>query len=106
VKASCVDCRGIALWQFWEPLVCFRLAYMKICLAAPCHPLGTSTVTVSPNPFFGAADVTLSIPSAGDRFGASVSYAGDLNGDGFSDLIVGAQGTMPEAPTLVVHIST
>ena len=36
------------------------------------------------------ADVTLSGQSAGEQFGYSVSHAGDVNGDGFSDVIVGA----------------
>jgi hypothetical protein len=37
-----------------------------------------------------AADVTLTGTSAGDHFGLSVSTAGDVNGDGYSDVIVGA----------------
>jgi hypothetical protein len=36
-------------------------------------------------------DLTLTGAAAGDNFGASVASAGDLNGDGFADLIVGAQ---------------
>ena len=35
-------------------------------------------------------DVTLTGETAGDQFGVSVSIAGDLNGDGYSDVIVGA----------------
>jgi len=33
--------------------------------------------------------------SAGEKLGESVSYAGDLNDDGFDDIIVGAPGTSP-----------
>ena len=46
--------------------------------------------------FFGGinmdniADVTLGGEAANNRFGASVSTAGDVNGDGYSDVIVGA----------------
>jgi len=46
--------------------------------------------------FFGStsmdntADVTMTGVTAGDRFGISVSTAGDVNGDGYSDVIVGA----------------
>ena len=35
-------------------------------------------------------DLTLTGRAAGDHFGTSVSGAGDVNGDGFADLIVGA----------------
>ena len=36
------------------------------------------------------ADVILTGEAAGDNFGYSVSTAGDVNGDGYSDVIVGA----------------
>ncbi|MBK6774252.1 MAG: FG-GAP repeat protein [Ignavibacteria bacterium] len=38
------------------------------------------------------ADVTMTGDTAGDEFGISVSSAGDVNGDSYSDVIVGAVG--------------
>lgn len=38
------------------------------------------------------ADVYLAGEESGNRFGASVTYAGDVNEDGYSDVIVGASG--------------
>ncbi len=39
-----------------------------------------------------AADVTMTGETTGNTFGLSVSSAGDVNGDGYSDVIVGANG--------------
>ncbi len=41
----------------------------------------------------GTNGVTINGITAGDGFGISVSAAGDVNGDGFGDLIIGAPGT-------------
>lgn len=38
----------------------------------------------------GVSGVTIYGVDAGDSSGQSVSYAGDINGDGFDDLIIGA----------------
>jgi hypothetical protein len=43
-------------------------------------------------PMDNVADVTLTGQGAGDFFGSSVASAGDVNGDGYSDVIVGALG--------------
>ena len=49
------------------------------------------------------ADLTLTGAAAGDQFGISVAGAGDVNGDGYADVIVGRGSTMPAARTRVVR---
>lgn len=52
----------------------------------------TNTTAIDLNSL-GANGVTVSGAAAGDEFGFAVSAAGDVNGDGISDYIIGAPGT-------------
>ncbi len=56
----------------------------------------TPTITLSDN--LGPAGVTILGQAAFDNSGRSVSSAGDVNGDGFDDLIVGAHNAAPGTP--------
>ncbi|GDX80302.1 hypothetical protein LBMAG42_21130 [Deltaproteobacteria bacterium] len=49
-----------------------------------------ATYPIEIDPVLTTADVTLTGPSASGRFGESVSSAGDVNNDGYDDVIVGA----------------
>jgi hypothetical protein len=51
----------------------------------------------------GTADLTLTRAAAGDNFGNCVAGAGDVNGDGYSDVIVGARGTGGGAGSAFVY---
>src|SRR5215204_920303 len=46
----------------------------------------------------GTTGFQISGEAEGDRSGFSVSGAGDINGDGFDDVIVGAPGADPNGP--------
>lgn len=70
--------------------------YADVVAGAWTYPSGTGTGRVYV--FYGGismnsvADVTMTGEAASNSFGYSVSGAGDVNGDGYSDLIAGAQG--------------
>ncbi|MGB3019527.1 MAG: integrin alpha, partial [Ignavibacteria bacterium] len=51
---------------------------------------GRAQIYFGGNPMNNSVDVTLNGLTAQDNFGTSVSYAGDVNGDGFSDVVCGA----------------
>lgn len=51
----------------------------------------SATPTVNPTTLNGTTGFTLYGVDAGDQSGKAVSGAGDVNGDGFSDLLIGAQ---------------
>ncbi|MDZ4710773.1 MAG: hypothetical protein SGI89_00445, partial [bacterium] len=55
-------------------------------------PLGRAYIYFGRSIMNNVADVIMTGEGANDGFGGSVSGAGDVNGDGYSDVIVGAMG--------------
>lgn len=54
---------------------------------------GRAYIYYGGSPMNNNADVTLTGENNGDLFGTSVSSAGDINGDGYADVITGAPGS-------------
>ncbi len=52
------------------------------------------------------ADVTMTGEATGNYFGHSVSTAGDVNGDGYSDVIVGAYGYSSSTGRAYIYLSS
>ena len=71
--------------------------YQDLIISAPLNDTGGSSagrvyIYLGGQLVNNIADLILTGEAANDQFGYSVSTAGDVNGDGFSDIIVGAPG--------------
>lgn len=71
----------------WTPLTSLRLGPISGGLAIS---IALAALALSADPASARNLVTLLGATPGDTFGGAVAAAGDLNGDGFGDLIVGA----------------
>lgn len=93
---------GLISWT-WAPLVDGAQAGAVVAGAGDLNADGYADVAVADtlghvSIFLGSASGLAAFPSlvlsgaASDRFGASIAGVGDLNGDGYADLLVGAPG--------------
>jgi hypothetical protein len=78
--------------------------YADVAIGAPGASGGRGRVHV----YYGGAtlptapSVSIDAPELGQRFGTSVASAGDFDGDGFGDLVVGAPMALPFDPSFPV----
>ena len=65
--------------------------YSDVIVGAPYNDAGKGYIYFGGGSMNNIADLTLTGAAAGDAFGFSVSTAEDINGDGYSDIIIGAR---------------
>jgi hypothetical protein len=76
----------------------------ELAVGVPGYP-GTGTVMVfrgSAGGLLAATALTHSVPFSNGRLGRSLALGGDMDGDGYSDLIAGAPGDYPAATSNVI----
>lgn len=77
-------------------------------LLAACVPVSVFSGAGNPLPML--ADLLMDGVQAGERYGASVATAGDVNGDGYSDLVVGIpeydNGVITDAGRVLVYLGS
>jgi len=66
--------------------------FCDVIIGAENRNFGEAYLFYGGSPMNNGTDATIAGEAAGDLLGCSVSSAGDVNGDGFSDVIVGAKG--------------
>ncbi len=66
--------------------------------------VGSSTGTIALGSLNGSDGFRLTGVAAGDQAGRAVSGAGDVNGDGFADLIIGAPGVDADASNYIYQL--
>jgi hypothetical protein len=81
--------------------------YADLIVGAPEASPGGRSLAGTASVFYGSASGVAAMPArvlegadAEDRFGEAVASAGDVNGDGYADLVVGASHASPGGRTL------
>jgi FG-GAP repeat/Secretion system C-terminal sorting domain/FG-GAP-like repeat len=67
------------------------------------HDIGKAYIFYGGNPMDNSFDVSLRGESKDDRFGSSVASCGDINNDGYPDIIVGASQGYPETGKAFIY---
>jgi len=95
-----------------------KLATSLLSLVAACSPqqaapsrdpdlLSRARAAPGPSPLlYGTADTTLTGPSGGASFGWGSSGAGDVDGDGYDDVVVGAPGVSSFTGAAYVYLGS
>ncbi len=80
--------------------------HSDVIVGAPLHSLATGAAYIYLGTNLTAPSATLSGPSLLSGFGLSVASAGDVNGDGYSDIIVGAAAVSSNTGAAYIYVGS